>query len=380
MRILAFGDLHTASIKDTVYIYNTITDIFEKELLFTKTDAVVILGDYFHRLLKVNEDYTALAINIMSNLVRICKKNKIKLRIVYGTESHEAGQYILFNYHLTEPGLDFKIVTTATSEELFPGVNVLYLPEEYMMSKEDHYKDLLYSDKKYDYIFGHGVIIEGMPMLQFDTKPKSNEKHVPQFKTGELTKVSKICLFNHYHCYTDLGKDVYYLGSLFRDSFGEEEPKGYGIIDNNKFTFVENKLAYIYKTYTFDEDSEVYKNTDNLIKEINRIKHENVDIFKGEVHGKIRLKFNIPESIDPAFKENIRSLLFNDKHISLLMKESSAALLAEVQETIDEEYDFILDNSLVITDKIHQYINKKYETDMSLEELTRYITEDFKIA
>jgi hypothetical protein len=116
------------------------------------------------------------------------------------------------------------------------------------------------------------------------------------------------------------------------------------------------------------------------VKEIKRIKHENVDIFKGEVVGKIRLKFNMPSDIDSTFKESIRSLLFNDKHISLLMKESSADLIAEVQETIDEEYDFILDNSLIITDKIHQYINKKYDTDMSLEELTKYINEDFKIA
>jgi hypothetical protein len=380
MRILSFGDLHISSIKDTNYIYNVITDIFEKELVFTKTDAVVILGDYFDRLLKANEDSTALAINIMSYLVRACKKNKIKIRLVYGTESHESGQYILFNYHLTEPELDFKIITTVTKEELFPGVNVLYLPEEYMLSKEDHYKDYLYSDNSYDYIFGHGVIAEGMPMLQFDTKPKSNEKHVPHFKTGELSEISKICLFNHYHCYSDLGNDVYYLGSLFRDSFGEETPKGYGIIENNNFTFIENKEAYVYKTYEFNEDSEVYKNSENLIKEIKRLKYENVEIFKGERFGKIRLKFNIPQNIDVTFKENIRSILFNDKHISLLMKESSTDIISEIQETIDEEYDFILDNSLVITDKIHQYINKKYDSDMSLEELTKYINEDFKIA
>lgn len=373
------GDLHIASIKDTNYVYNTITDIFEKELLFTRTHAVVIMGDYFHRLLKVNEDHTALAINIMSFLVRLCKKNDIKLRIVYGTESHDSGQYILFNYHLTEPGLDFKIITTVTVEELFPGVKVLYLPEEYMMSKEDHYKDYLYSGNTYDYIFGHGVISEGMPMLQFDNKPKSNEKHVPHFKSGELSSVSKICLFNHYHCYSDLGDGVYYVGSLFRDSFGEEDPKGYGIIDNNTFTFVENTKAYIYKTYEFPEDSELYKTSENLIKEIKRIKDENANIFNGEVVGKIRLKFNIPIDVDPSFKENIRSLLFNDKNISLLMKESSADLIAEVQETIDEEYDFILDNSLIITDKIHQYINKKYDSDMSLEELTKYINEEFKL-
>lgn len=379
MRILGFGDLHTAKIKDAVYVYNVITDIFEKELLFTKTDAVVILGDYFDRLLKVNEDYTALAINIMSFLVRACKKNNIKIRIIYGTESHDSGQYILFNYHLTEPGLDFKIITTVTEEELFPGVNVLYLPEEYMMSKEEHYKDTLYSGKKYEYIFGHGVIVEGMPMVSFDSKPKSNEKHVPHFKSGELAAISKICLFNHYHCFSDLGDDVYYLGSLFRDSFGEETPKGYGIINNHKFEFIENTQAHIYKTYEFNEDSDVYENSDNLIKEIKRIKHENDEIFKGERFGKVRLKFNIPSTVDPAFKENVRNILFNDKHISLLMKESSAELVAEVQEEIDEELDFILDNSLVITDKIHQYINKKFDSDMSLEELTKYITEEFKI-
>ena len=80
-----------------------------------------------------------------------------------------------------------------------------------------------------------------------------------------------------------------------------------------------------------------------------------------------------------TFKENVRNILFNDKHISLLMKESSSELVAEVQDEIDEELDFILDNSLVITDKIHQYINKKYESDMSLEELTKYINEEFKI-
>lgn len=379
MRILCMGDLHIASIKDTNYVYNTMIDIFDKELLFNKTNAVIILGDYFHRLLKVNEDHTALAINIMSYLVRLCKKNKIKIRIIYGTESHDSGQFVLFNYHLNEPGLDFKIVTTVSEEELLPKIKVLYIPEEYMMSKKDHYKEYLYSDNHYNYIFGHGIIDEGMPMLQFDNKPKSNEKHVPHFKSGELAKVSDICIFNHYHCFSDLGDNVYYLGSLFRDSFGEEIPKGYSIIEDNKFKFIENNKAYVYKTYEFNEDSDVYKNSDILIKEIKQIKDENNEIFNGNKFGKIRLKFNLPQELDPAFKENLRSILFNDKYISLLLKESTAELLSEVQDTIDEEYDFILDNSMIITDKIHQFISKKYEVNMSLEELSKYINEDFKL-
>lgn len=375
MRLFCFGDLHIGSIKDTNYIYSVITEIFDKELQFKKTDAVIILGDYFHRLLKVNENYTLLAMDIMSYLVTICKKNKIKVRIIYGTESHDSGQYVLFKDYQKQ--LDFKVIYTVTEEELFPGVNVLYIPEEYMYSKEEHYKDYLYSGKHYDYIFGHGVIVEGMPMVQF-SKQSSEEKHVPYFKSGELAKVSKICLFNHYHVHTDLGDGVYYIGSLFRDSFGEEEAKVYAVINGSKVVFVENREAYLFKTYEFKEDDNVYQSKEALVATIKDIKIEHADIFSGERYGRIRLKFNLPHDIDDSFKENLRNILINDKNISILLKESNIDL-DEIKESIETEYDFILDSSLDITDKIHQYIQKKYDVGLTMDELIHYIKDDFKV-
>ena len=71
-----------------------------------------------------------------------------KIRFIYGTESHECGSYRLFNYHLNNDHVDLKVITTVTEEELFPNINVLYIPEEYVDSKEDHYKE--YFDKRYD--------------------------------------------------------------------------------------------------------------------------------------------------------------------------------------------------------------------------------------
>jgi len=375
MRLFCFGDLHIGSIKDTNYIYSVITEIFDKELQYQKTDAVMILGDYFHRLLKVNENYTLLAMDVMSYLVTICKKNKIKVRIIYGTESHDSGQYLLFNEYQKQ--LDFKVIYTVTEEELFPGVNVLYIPEEYIYSKEEHYKDYLYSGKHYDYIFGHGVIVEGMPMVQF-SKQSSEEKHVPYFKSGELAKVSKICLFNHYHVHTDLGDGVYYIGSLFRDSFGEEEAKVYAIINGYEVVFVENREAYLFKTYEFKEDDNVYQSKEALVATIKDIKVEHADIFSGERYGRIRLKFNLPHDIDDSFKENLRNILINDKNISILLKEMSIDL-DEIKESIETEYDFILDSSLDITDKIHQYIQKKYDIELTMDELIHYIKDDFKV-
>lgn len=376
MRILLFADIHIGSIKDTNYVYCIITDIIEKEVIFKKTDMVVILGDYFHRLFKVNEEYVSCAINVMSYLVRACKRNNTKIRYIYGTESHEYGQYKLFNYHLTSSKVDIKVFDTVAEEEI-DGKKILYVPEEYIDNKHEFYKDTLYSGKHYDYIFGHGCIQEGMPAATFYGGPKSDEKQTPIFKSGELAKASNICIFGHYHSMTDMGNNVYYLGSLFRDSFGEEVPKGYGIIEDDKFTFVENKAAYIFKTYEFGTDSNVYESSDDIVREINKIKKENPEVFNGDTQGKIRIIFRTPENVDPTFKENLHTILFNDKHISSLVKETNTELLEDAKNEIEnDEYEFILDNSLNIEDKIYRFINKSYpDIDMTLEELKKYINE-----
>ena len=104
----------------------------------------------------------------------------------------------------------------------------------------------------------------------------------------------------------------------------------------------------------------------------------NQEIFNGDKVGKLRIVFKLPKDISPSFKESIRSMLFNDSKISPLIKESSE-IISEVQDSLGEEYDFILDTTIGIVDKVHRYINKLYETDLSLAELQEYINNDFKI-
>lgn len=387
---LAVADLHIGSIKDITYYYNTMTNIFERELLLDRKRVVFIAGDYFHRLFKANEEYTKLAINLMNYLVKICKRSRknplerTKVRIIYGTESHEMNQYHLFNYHINHPDIDFQIIDTVCREEI-DGIEILYLPEEFMDDKFDHYDGYLYGDVKkgYDLIIGHGNIIEGMPMLSYDDKPKSNEKKVPIFKKGELTQFLNKdgrCLFGHYHDHTDMGDGVFYIGSTFRDSFGQEAPKGYMRFSKGEHSFIENTEAYLYKTYLYDENHEIYKSVDNIATELTRIKEEYPDIFAGERYGKIRLVFQTPTDLDVSFKENIRTLLYNDKVISPLIKEASIDVTAELGENaIDDEYEFVLDSSLGISDKIHRYMIRQYDSTMSLEELEAYINEPFKL-
>lgn len=381
MRLLLFADMHIGSIKDTIYYYNVVSDIIEKEIEFKKTDAIIILGDYFDRLFRANEEYVSLAIDVMSYLVRACSKNHTKIRLIYGTESHEMNQYKLFNHHFSSKKIDMKLITTCTEEELFPNINVLYVPEEYVNDKHEFYQNTLYS-KKYDYIFGHGNIVEGMPMnMAFHTaSKKSLEKQVPRFNKGEMINASKLCVFGHIHTFKNLDNRVYYLGSLFRNSFGEEEAKGYGIIEDDKFSFIENTEAYVYKTYEFNADSNIYESNENIVNAINDIKKENESIFNGEKVGKIRIVFNTPNNLDPSFGINIKDILSNDKLISPLIKESNQEIIDDAKAEIADEYEFILDNSMNIIDKIHTFITKINDTDIiPLDELTNYIKNPLEI-
>lgn len=408
MRILLFADMHVGSIKDTKYYYDTMTDIIDKEIMFDKTDILVILGDYFDKLFKTNEDYVSLAIDIMSYIVRACKRCNTKIRIIYGTESHEMNQYSLFNYHRTSSSIDMKIFETVT-EEVIDGKHILYIPEEYIDNKEKHYKKYLYSGKHYDFIFGHGVIEDGMPTaVSYSADNKANnEKQVPRFKSGELANVSDICVFGHYHCFTDMHNSVYYLGSLFRDKFGEEQPKCYAIItetndvDNNintiidsknstnidkkimhigtssdskyTITFIENTQAYSYITFEFSAISEIYKSEDNLIAEIKKIKEENKEIFDGTKKGKIRLKFQTPDNLSSSFKETLRSILFDEKFITSTIKETPTELISEIEEDIDDELDFVIELSLPIIDKIHRFMGIQKSDPMPMSKLKKYL-------
>ena len=374
MRILLLADIHIGSIKNNDYVYNTIKDIIDKEVLCKKTDMIVILGDYFDRLFKANEDFISLSINLMSYIVRACIKCKTKLRIVYGTESHEMNQYRLFNYHLTSTTVDMKIFDTVTVEEI-NGKRILYVPEEYVDNKEEHYKKFF--NQSYDYIFGHGTIEDGMPSIvsYSASSNKNNEKQVARFKSGDFTNISILTVFGHFHIYTKMKDNVYYLGSLFRNSFGEEIPKYYGIIEDDKIEFIENNKAYVYKTYEYNETSHIFESSDNILKEIEKIKEENKEIFNGEKIGRIRMKFKTPPDVDPSFRDNLKTILFDNKYISPLIKETSNEIIDEIKDDITDEFEYVIDNNLSAIDKIHTWINTQYSYPISLEELTKDINE-----
>jgi len=372
LRILLLADIHIGAIKDTNYIYHTIQNIIDRELVFHKTNLVVILGDYFDRALRVDEQYTALAINVMMYIVNMCRTRNIKIRLIYGTHSHDMNQYQLFNEYIQASYVDFKVIKNV-SDEIIDNKHILYVPEEYIFNKEEYYKDYLYSDNHYDYIFGHGNISDILPFDINIHSRNQNEKHSPIFTVNDFTNICKLSIFGHYHIHKEYN-NVIYIGSLFRWKFGEEEAKGYGIIENDKFIFKKNKYAYTYKTYDFPEDDIIYNDKKELLKALFKIKIENKNLFNTDEVGKIKLVFH-PKSDNKLFNETIRLLLVKENILSLSIKEITNEESQIIDNIKDTEYEFILDKSLSPVDKIHMFINKKYKTDLSVSSIQNYINE-----
>ena len=167
------SDLHLG-VMDIERQKEELNDIFFRDIeLLDPLDAIIVTGDTYDHKIYLNDKTTDLCIWFYQTLFQIAEEKHAKVRFVYGTKSHEADQYNLIN-RFTNMAINVKVIKTVEEEELFPGVFVLYLPEEHIFNKTKYYQEFLYDEEcknRYEYVFGHGVIDQLMK-----TGPSSKEE------------------------------------------------------------------------------------------------------------------------------------------------------------------------------------------------------------
>lgn len=375
---LLIADLHIGVVPcELLYneIKNTIFPLLEQK----KYDYIIFLGDYFDHKFQLNEDNSFYSLKIMQEIVKRCKKD-IKIRMVYGTKSHEWDQYKILSTFSSE--YDFRIIYQVEEEELFPDMKILYLPEEYVDNKYDYYKDYFDSECKYDYVFGHGVIQEVMKeaSLNIENSKDTKRKKVATFTSGELERVCKgNVFFGHYHIHSNIHDKVFYVGSFTRWQFGEEDEKGIYEVsyDGKEYyqNFIINEPAPTYKTITFGYQNDIFQNTDLLNKKMKWIDQ----MVKNKVFEHVRFEFNIPKSFEQPeamikqlkdkykYKSNIK-LEFRNGYI----EEKKDREQKEKQELLDK-YEPLLDKSMDVEDKISFFINLEYHQQMDPKKISKYL-------
>lgn len=383
---VTISDIHFGA-TDSSILLKELSEYFLSYLnRIKKIDFIIITGDYFDHKLYLKEKSSNDALSFMDKIVNISRDNKCPIRLIYGTESHEVDQYKIFSIYEKDDSIDFKIIYKVEEEELLKDLNILYVPEEYVYSKKEYYKYFLSNKDKYDYVFGHGIIQEVMTEASRNSSTKdSSRKKVPVFTTSELINICKGQIyFGHYHINTNIMDKIFYVGSFTRWCYGEEKPKGFYCIkcDTKKReyeqTFIENELAKKFITYTYGYDSSAITSEDLLVEELNK-KDKYTEIVNGN---NIRYIFNIPENHpNPNFIINVLNERYKfNNNVKVQLSNGYVEKKRKINKTklnkVMEDYPMIFDKSYKIEDKIVYFIKKKYEYEIDVDIVKKYLFEE----
>ena len=374
---IVISDIHVGAM-DLHRTRTEFTEVFIKHISkMKKLDFVIVAGDFFDKKFYLGDKESIVAHAMLKELVDICDEKNAKLRFVYGTESHEADQYSVMNVlHLSS---NIKVIKYVEEEELLPGLNILYLPEEHIYDKEEYYKDYFKNKKKYDYIFGHGVIKEVWQerAVMLENKSESKRKKVPLFSSGELINCCKgQVYFGHFHINRNNDDKVFSIGSFSRWCFGEDGDKGFYelSVDTEKekydFKHIINNMAESYTTISYGYKDIIYDNQDNMNEALNHIDK----LLKDDVFDHVRFVFNIPDDAENPeatinyLKERYKT---NDKvklDITHGYIETKRELQKQKIQEDNDKYYFITDESLPLEDKVSHFITITYDKDISVED------------
>lgn len=360
MRYIACSDIHLGHIKTpTEHIISS----FKKSILSPNNkdiDVLFIAGDLFDRLLDLNAKDVTYIIGFFNYLLDYCYYNNIYLRILEGTPSHDWQQSIIL-YKLNEIrtnkcNLKYHKVLDI---EYIDKINkyVLYIPDEWVNTHdelENQIKDKLnkLSITKVDIAILHG---------QFKYQTAGKVYHGFFFHEEYFLKLVKGYIHvGHYHIHSTFDR-IIAGGSLERLAHGEESPKGYILVNDNTYQFIENTDSYKYVTI-------------NVTPKMSLDKLDKI-VSKYPVNSYIRLLVDKDHEFNINFT-NIK-LRYLDYNIKKLSKEKLSELntithiLTEQQE-LDTSDKYILENN-VYTLLVTNIGNKYMLTEPEHTKLLNYI-------
>lgn len=382
LKIIVISDIHFGAF-DAEVLFNELNEEFINRLKEMEyIDLIVIDGDYFDTKLNMNSKHAKYSMKLFSKLYKIATKKNAKIRVIQGTVSHDNNQLEILEIEHGGRLCDIKFIYNVSEEEIFKDFNVLYIPEEYVTNKDEYYGE--YFNKKYDMVFGHGMVQE-VSFCALSQESATTMSKAPIFSADKFKEmVHGLVVFGHIHKSQIIKDTVLYVGSFSRWMYGEEEDKGFYEIDYNieektcEYKFHINRLARRFDTV------EIYPNNiffnskpEDQIKFIYDLYNENRSEF-------LRIKINLPENYD---NEKFLMGLINDafsnyKQIKIVFNSNSKVKTKQqIEEKVNillEKYGFIFDKTIDYDIKIARFIQEKYGRNISLEKIRDYIFSETK--
>ena len=328
--MLAFiGDLHLCAGKlpreDYIKSLNKFLGIIKNHK--EKCHGIFVVGDLFDHKLSVEEleFASAMIVNLACNGCGRDHRLHVPVYFIHGTYTHDYDQYNIF-LPLLEKIDNVKVYYTdkVCDGVLENGTKVLFLPQEY--------GDVDYSEwfsKKYDLIVGHG------PVSSETKAPCKSTNYEIMHSAEMLGSISKLCVFGHFHGYTDFGNNVFYTGPWLRWKYGEDIDRVFFICnDNFEVETIPNDIALKYETFEVHSPDELRSMVSNDIKNPQRfIIHCKSDELP-EYHGIMNaykknqyLKYQIISE-----DEDVDDMALSEEHVTKPIVEPIPALIEYVKD------------------------------------------------
>lgn len=377
VKIVVISDIHFGAF-DAEVLFNELKEEFIAKLEEMEyIDLIVIDGDYFDTKLNMNSKHAKYSMRLFSLLYKVAVKKGAKIRVIQGTVSHDNNQLEILEIEHSGRLCDIKFIYNVSEEEVFKDFKVLYIPEEYVTSKDEYYGE--YFDKKYDMIFGHGMVQE-VSFCALTQESATTMSKAPIFSTDKFKEmVHGLVVFGHIHTSQLIKDTVLYAGSFSRWMHGEEEDKGFYEIDydiDNKtceYKFHVNKLARRFDTVEiYPNDLFFNSKPEDQIKFI-------YDLYNDKQSEFLRIKINLPENYEnEKFLMGILNDAFsNYKQIKIVFNSNSKVRTKQqIEEKVNvllEKYGFIFDKTIDYDIKIARFIQEKYGRNISVEKIRDYI-------
>lgn len=274
LRLVSFSDLHMGHPK---ILASNMQDHVKQHLFpYIKNSNIVLSGgDFFHRLLNFGTPSSIAVLSLVEEFLDLISQNNITCRILRGTFLHDRLQNTIFNA-LTDASsrfIDIKCIDILCVEYLEKyDLRILYIPDNLPYANKSEVMESIYNllelnDWEYvDIVVGHGYFEHVLP---------PDIPHAPSiiFSIQDFKDIIKgYILMGHVHTSSKY-KNVLYNGSFERLSHGEEENKGFYLVERTndiwKNTFIVNESSTLFSTIKPNGNtvSELQENMDKLITE-----------------------------------------------------------------------------------------------------------------
>jgi len=260
MKIVVLCDLHFGPSKNNENIYNSLSQVVYPYILNNSIDLIVICGDDTDDRISLDQIASRYWLQFWKDITSFKKPDgsPIPVRGLSGTESHQRNQLQSLQFWVKDTDVNVKLFETCGVEN-FNGLNFLYIPEESVYDKYKFYKNTLFSDNKYDMVFGHGMF-DFIGNNGWGVTEERSLKGSPIWNIEDFKNVKGCVCFGHIHIAQNYKNFIYYGGSLTRFCQGEDAPKGFICVDydsnagTHSVEFIENPLAPQLKTISLPND------------------------------------------------------------------------------------------------------------------------------